>query len=115
MDPGSGSMLRDVKETGIFENPSYLFWVNDPDQNGWRGANYLKPTEPAVPVQPENLLVGHRKPEFAGLALVLPQEHGLTFGFSAEIVNGRGIDICYEGRVVGKLPRLSVGDGAGGG
>ncbi len=109
--PPPSRMLSGPAAAAVFESPSRLLFAADPDNNGWKAAHHLKPTEPAVPIRPEDLLLGHRKRSFADLAVILPQGHTLVFRFSGEVANSQGTSICYEGRITGKLPRLVVGDG----
>lgn len=101
--------IREVVSTKAFENPISLIRAY-PD-GGWQAADYAKQQQPSIPVLPQNLLVGPRQPN--NYYVILPEGHWLELGFSGEIVNGRGIDICFDGRVSGKPPLIFITDGAG--
>ena len=105
----SPTSIRDIVYTKAFENPSSLIRAY-PD-GGWQAADYTKQQQPAIPVLPQNLLVGPRQPN--SYYVILPEGHWLELGFSGEIVDGRGIDICFDGRVSGKSPIIFITDGAG--
>ena len=105
--------LTEVISTKAFEQPISLVRSYDPDGSGWKGASYLKQGQPAFSVLPEKLLVGSRQKPDSNSVVILPENHWLELGFSGEIVDGSGIDICFDGRSTGELPRIFITDGAG--
>jgi RNA polymerase sigma-70 factor (ECF subfamily) len=108
----SGSSNKSINEivyTKAFENPSSLIMAY-PD-GGWQAADYTMQQQPAIPVLPQDLLVGPRQRN--SYYVILPEGHWLELGFSGEIVDGPGIDICFDGRATGQPPLIFLTDGAG--
>jgi RNA polymerase sigma-70 factor, ECF subfamily len=109
----TGSNISGVVNTGAFEQPISLIRSYDHDGSGWKGGNYLNASQPIVSVSPENLLVGPRSRSNSNLVVILPANHWLELGFAGEIVDGPGIDVCFNGRFTGAPPRIFITDGAG--
>ena len=105
--------LRNLIRTKAFEQPTSLIRAYDLDGDGWKGASYLKQGQPALSVLPEKLLVGSRQEPDSNLVVILPENHWLELGFSGEIIDGPGIDICFDGRATGEPPLIFITDGAG--
>jgi RNA polymerase sigma factor (sigma-70 family) len=106
-----------------------------PDGSGWKGANYLEQSGwskaylkrsgwlgdynkrrqpgPTISISLEKLLVGSRQKGDENLFVILPANHWLELGFPGEIIDGPGIDICFDGRTIGEPPIIFITDGAG--
>jgi RNA polymerase sigma factor (sigma-70 family) len=83
-------------------------------QSGWQGDyNEQRQPGPAVSVSLEKLLVGSRQKGDENLVVILPANHWLELGFAGEIIDGPGIDICFDGRATGEPPIIFITDGAG--
>ncbi len=108
----SNTSIRDLTRTRAFENPTSLI-RSYPNSDGWKAANYLGQGQPVASVLPEKLLVGPRQQSDLNLVVILPKGHWLELGFSGEIVDGPGIDVCFDGRSNGGLPLIFLTNGAG--
>jgi RNA polymerase sigma factor (sigma-70 family) len=86
----------------------------DPDGSGWKAINCLNQEQLAIPILPENVLIGPRQKSNENFALILGENHWFELGFSGkEIVAGPGVDICFGGKAFGKPPLIFITDGAG--
>jgi RNA polymerase sigma-70 factor (ECF subfamily) len=110
--PDSNNSIRDIVHTAAFENPTSLIRTY-PSSDDWKAANYLEQGQPVALVLPEKLLVGPRQQSNLNLVVILPKGHWLELGFSGEIIDGPGIDICFDGGVRGEPPLIFITDGAG--
>jgi hypothetical protein len=105
-------------QSSAFEQPISLVRSYDPDGSGWNGASARIGAQSVFPVSLKKMLVGPRQvPDVNMIAVILPEGHWLELGFSREIVDGPGIDICFDGFddnwTDGKLPDIFITDGGG--
>lgn len=107
----SDDELRNAADNEAFERPTSLVGSYAP--GGWKGADYRRQGQAAVPVSPDRLLVGSRRESDSYLVVVLSRDSWLELGFSGDIVDGPGIDIYFDGRLYGELPLIFLTDGAG--
>lgn len=112
--PDTSSLNINRIDLEAFESPNSMIGMYDPDGNGWEAA-YYRQGGPVIPFSPEKLLVGARpqKQPDINLIVILPKDHWLELGFPGEIVDGPGIDVCWDGRTNGEMPALFISDGAG--
>jgi RNA polymerase sigma-70 factor (ECF subfamily) len=101
----------DMQAVRSFEYPSSMVNVHDPDADGWKGSSYIRQRVRAVPVVPDRLLVGRHPPDT--ISVILPKDHWVELEFPGTIIDGRGADICTDGRVNGGQPRIFITDAAG--
>jgi len=101
----------DMQAVRSFEYPSSMVNAHDPDADGWKGSSYIRQRVRAVPVVPDRLLVGRHPPDT--ISVILPKDHWVELEFPGTIIDGRGADICTDGRVNGGQPRIFITDAAG--
>ncbi len=113
----SSQKIIPLIKTKAFERPISLI-QSYPDSSKWKGAKgspYKMQILPTKSMSPQEVLVG---PILRGYytyhVLIIPAGHWLELGFSGEILDGRGIDICIDYRApTGQAPLIFITDGAG--
>lgn len=111
VNPAYDGSLRGAVQSGNLKKPIAIIGEYNPGNNGWKGADYLSQRRTTESVLPEELLIGERKR--TDLVIIIPKGSWLELGFSGEIVDGPGADVCFDGRMRGELPQIFLTDGAG--
>lgn len=105
--------LRNIVSAGFFELPSSVIRAYDADSDGWKAVDYVQQGQTLFSVSPDSLLVGPRKQSNMNLVVILSKGDWLEFGYSGQISDGPGVDVCIDGRFSGKYALIFITDGEG--